>query len=146
MLPSTSISELNSLLVSALLFPSFSALFSLSRFFIFFHSKHLLSQIPTHSSSPFPPISSIFTFPLNSLKLSTTHQLIAFFFLFFSLSYKTLKPHSPDSARSILNRALDVGSSSSEPVSAATDGSDHAAAAEEAASVLVFEAAVRCSS
>jgi len=45
-----------------------------------------------------------------------------------------------------LNRALDVGSASSEPVVAATDGSDHAAAAEEAASVLVFEAAVRCSS
>lgn len=77
------------------LFPSFSALFSLSRFFIFFHSKHLLSQIPTHSSSPFPPIPFIFSFPLNSLQLFTTQELIASL-LFLT---KPSNPRAPDSTR-----------------------------------------------
>ena len=123
----------------------FCSLFSLPLFyFLSFQTPSLSDPHPLFLSFP----SNFFHFHFPSQFPQTLHNSPAncFFFFFFSLSYKTLKPHSPDSARSILNRALDVGSSSSEPVSAATDGSDHAAAAEEAASVLVFEAAVRCSS
>ena len=122
----------------------FCSLFSLPLFyFLSFQTPSLSDPHPLFLSFP----SNFFHFHFPSQFPQTLHNSPAnCFFFFFSLSYKTLKPHSPDSARSILNRALDVGSSSSEPVSAATDGSDHAAAAEEAASVLVFEAAVRCSS
>lgn len=120
----------------------FCSLFSLPLFyFLSFQTPSLSDPHPLFLSFP----SNFFHFHFPSQFPPTLHNSPANCF-FFSLSYKTLKPHSPDSARSILNRALDVGSSSSEPVSAATDGSDHAAAAEEAASVLVFEAAVRCSS
>ena len=121
----------------------FCSLFSLPLFyFLSFQTPSLSDPHPLFLSFP----SNFFHFHFPSQFPPTLHNSPANCFFFFSLSYKTLKPHSPDSARSILNRALDVGSSSSEPVSAATDGSDHAAAAEEAASVLVFEAAVRCSS